>query len=194
MPHRIRQQCFNNMVVNIAACQLQGWMLHLWKIMHYQGWYIPAYAIHFRQIDVSLDKANDFGDKDLLHMIRGSDNKCSDMVEDYFQYHMVCMNSYLTMLGHPQEKACESTPTCPWWCCNDAVDIMPRWLPLQRLCHFLCYIFKEWIQKSQTTWLRSQPCPRCLPSGWRLSHTKSHRNSIAHTQRKQEPGDCSILK
>ena len=33
------------------------------------------------------------------------------------------------------------------WCCNDAVGIMPRWLPLQRWCHFLCYIFKEWIQK-----------------------------------------------
>ena len=47
------------------------------------------------------------GDKDLLHMIRGSDNKCSDMMVDYFQYHMVCMNSYLTRLGHPQEKACD---------------------------------------------------------------------------------------
>ena len=35
-------------------------------------------------------------------MIRGSDNKCSDMVEDYFQYHMVCMNSYITRHGHSQ--------------------------------------------------------------------------------------------
>ena len=25
------------------------------------------------------------------------------------------------------------------------------------------------------------------------SHTKSHQNSIAHSKRKQEPGDCSIL-
>ena len=37
MPRRRRQQCFNNTVVNIAACQLQGRMLHLWKSMHYQG-------------------------------------------------------------------------------------------------------------------------------------------------------------
>ena len=69
--------------------------------------------LHFRQIDISLDKANDLGDKDLLHMNRGSDNKCSDMVVDYFQYHMVCMNSYLTRLGHSQEKAYPSTNTGP---------------------------------------------------------------------------------
>ena len=49
----------------------------------------------------------------MLHMIRGSENKCSDMVADYFQYHMVCMNSYLTKLGHSQEKACPSTETGP---------------------------------------------------------------------------------
>ena len=46
-------------------------------------------------------------------MIRGSDNKCSDMVADYFQYHIVCMNSYLTMFVHSQEKACPSTHTGP---------------------------------------------------------------------------------
>ena len=109
MPRRIKQQCFNNTVVNIAACQLQGRMLHLWKSMHYQGWQIPAYDLHFRQIDVSLDKANDLGDKDLLHMIRDFDKKCSDMVADYFQYHMVCLNPYLTRLGHSQETACPST-------------------------------------------------------------------------------------
>ena len=45
-------------------------------------------------------------------MIRGSD-KCSDMVVDYFQYHMVCINSYLTRRCHSQEKACASTRTGP---------------------------------------------------------------------------------
>ena len=49
----------------------------------------------------------------MLHKIRGSDNTCSDMVADYFQYHIVCMNSYLTRLGHSQEKACPSTHTGP---------------------------------------------------------------------------------
>ena len=111
MPHRMRQQCFNNPVVNIAAWQLQGWMLHLWMSMHYQGWWIPAYDLHFRHIDVSLDKANDLGDKDFLHKIRGSDNKCTDMVvPDYFQYHMVFVNSYLTRRVHSQ-KAYPSTHT-----------------------------------------------------------------------------------
>ena len=46
-------------------------------------------------------------------MIRGSDNKGSDMVADYFQYDMVCMNSYLTRLGPSQEKACPSIHTGP---------------------------------------------------------------------------------
>ena len=70
-----------------------------------------AYDLHFRHIDVSLDKANDIGDKDFLHKIRGSDNKCTDMVvPDYFQYHMVFVNSYLTRLVHPQ-KAYPSTHT-----------------------------------------------------------------------------------
>ena len=50
-------------------------------------------------------------------MIRGTDNKCSDMVVHYFQYHMVCMNSYLTRLGHSQEKVCPSKHTGP----SDAV-------------------------------------------------------------------------
>ena len=64
-------------------------------------------------MDVSLDKANDLGDKDFLYEIRGSDNKCTDMVvPDYVQYHMVCMNSYLTRLVHSQ-KACPSTHTSP---------------------------------------------------------------------------------
>ena len=111
MPHRMRQQYFDNTVVNIAACQLQWWLLHLWMSMHYQGWLIPAYGFHFRHIDVSLDKANDIGDKDFLHKIRGSDNKCTDMVvPDYFQYHMVFVNSYLTRLVHSQ-KAYPSTHT-----------------------------------------------------------------------------------
>ena len=67
--------------------------------------------LHFRQIDVSLDKANDLGDKDFLHKIRGSDNKCTDMVvPDYFQYHVVFVNSYLTRLVHSQ-KAYPSTHT-----------------------------------------------------------------------------------
>ena len=35
----------------------------------------PPYDLHFRQIDVSLDKANDLGDEDMLHEIRGCDNK-----------------------------------------------------------------------------------------------------------------------
>ena len=34
------------------------------------------------------------------------------------------------------------------WCCNDAVNIMPRRVPLQRWCHIFCYSFKEWIKKS----------------------------------------------
>ena len=86
-------------------------MIHVWKIE--EGWYIPAYDLHFRQMDVSLDKANDLGDKYFLYEIRGSDNKCTDMVvPDYVQYHMVCMNSYLTRLVHSQ-KACPSTHTSP---------------------------------------------------------------------------------
>ena len=48
--------------------------------------------------------------------------------------------------------------------------------------------------KSQTIWISSQPCPRCLPSGCGLSNTKTHQNCVAHPQRKQEPGDCSTLK
>ena len=61
------------------------------------------------QIDVSLDKANDLGDEDMLHEIRGCDNKCTDMVADYCQYHRVSMNSHLTGRVHSQEKACPST-------------------------------------------------------------------------------------
>ena len=65
-------------------------------------------------MDVSLDNANDLGDKDFLYEIRGSDNKCTDMVvPDYVQYHMVCMNSYLTRRVHSQKKACPSTHTSP---------------------------------------------------------------------------------
>ena len=118
------------------------------------------------------------------------------------------------------------------WCCNDAVDIMPRWIPLHRWCHILCYSFKEWIFKnlrklmewtmksnwsqsgeeehhtlrhhsewaatcshtwhgwywiptlmwvmtarqSQTIWILSQPCPRYLPSGWRLHIPTENRS------------------
>ena len=60
-----------------------------------------------------MDKSNDLVDKYLLHMIRGSDNKCSGMMADYFQYHMVCMKSDITRLGHSKEKACPSTHTGP---------------------------------------------------------------------------------
>ena len=49
----------------------------------------------------------------MLHKIRGSDNKCTDMVADYFQYHRVCMNSHLRRRVHSQEKACPSTHTSP---------------------------------------------------------------------------------
>ena len=49
----------------------------------------------------------------MLHEIRGSDNKYTDMVTDYFQYHRVSMNSYLTKRVHAQEKACPSTHTSP---------------------------------------------------------------------------------
>ena len=48
------------------------------------------------------DNANDLGDKAMLHKIRGPDTKCTDMVADYFKYHMVCMNSYLTRRVHSQ--------------------------------------------------------------------------------------------
>ena len=65
-------------------------------------------------MDVSLDNANDLGDKDFLYEIRGSDNKCTDMVvPDYVQYHIVCMNSYLTRRVHSQKKACPNTHTSP---------------------------------------------------------------------------------
>ena len=70
-------------------------------------------------MDVSLDNANDLGDKDFLYEIRGSDNKCTDMVvPDYVQYHMVCMNSYLTRRVNSQKKACPSTHTSP---CGDVM-------------------------------------------------------------------------
>ena len=46
MLHWIRHQCFNNTVVDIAACQLQGRIPHLWKSRYYQGWQIPHYDLH----------------------------------------------------------------------------------------------------------------------------------------------------
>ena len=49
----------------------------------------------------------------MIHEIRGSDNKCTDMVADYFQYHRVSMNSYLTRRVHSQEKACPIIHTSP---------------------------------------------------------------------------------
>ena len=49
----------------------------------------------------------------MLHEIRGSDNKCTDMVAHYFQYHRVSMNFYLTRRVHSQDKACPSTHTSP---------------------------------------------------------------------------------
>ena len=73
----------------------------------------PPYDLHFRQIDVSLDKANDLGDEYMLHEIRGSDNTCTDVVAYYFQYHMGSMTSYLTIRVHSQEKACPNTHTIP---------------------------------------------------------------------------------
>ena len=91
---------------------------------------IPHCYLHFRQIDVSPDKANDLGDKDMLHKMRGSDIKCTDMAENYFQYHRVCMNSYLTRRVHSQEKAYPSIHTSP---CDalmaQLVGIMPRLVP-----------------------------------------------------------------
>ena len=41
----------------------------------------------------------------MLHKIRGSDNKYTDMVAAYCQYHRVCMYSYLTIRVHSHEKA-----------------------------------------------------------------------------------------
>ena len=35
------------------------------------------------------------------------------MMADYFQYHMVCMNTHHTRLVHSQEKPCPSTHTSP---------------------------------------------------------------------------------
>ena len=73
-----------------------------------------------------FDKANYLGDKDLLHMIRGSDNKCSDMMADCFQYH-ISLHEFLphkawSFTGDGMTKY----PHRPMCCCNDAVDIMPR--------------------------------------------------------------------
>ena len=61
------------------------------------------------------DNAKELGDEDMLHEILGSDNKYTGMVADYFQYHRVSMNSYLTRCVHSQEKACPSTHISP---CN----------------------------------------------------------------------------
>ena len=82
-------------------------------------------------IDVSLDKANYLGDKDFLHKIRGSDNKCTDMVvPDYFQYHMVFVNSYLTRLVHSQKtypsthtSSCDSVMTQLISCLDESLFI-----------------------------------------------------------------------
>ena len=49
----------------------------------------------------------------MLHEISGCDNKCTNMVVYYVQYHMVSMNSYLTRRVHSLEKACPSTHTSP---------------------------------------------------------------------------------
>ena len=49
----------------------------------------------------------------MLHEIRGSDSKGTDMMAYYFQYHRVSMNSYLTRFVHSQEKACPITQTSP---------------------------------------------------------------------------------
>ena len=49
----------------------------------------------------------------MLHEIRGSDDRCTDMVADYFQYHRLSMNACLTRCVHSQEKACPSTHTSP---------------------------------------------------------------------------------
>ena len=47
----------------------------------------------------------------MLHKMCGSDNKCTNKVADYVQYHGVCMNFHVTIRVHSQEKACPSTQT-----------------------------------------------------------------------------------
>ena len=75
-------------------------------------------------------------------MIRGSDNKCSDMVEDYDMHEFLPQNAWSFTV-----EGMSKYPHRSMRCCNEAVDIMPRLLPLEIWCHFLCYILKELIQK-----------------------------------------------
>ena len=51
------------------------------------------------------DNAKELGDEDMLHRICGSDNKCSTMVADDFQHHLLCCNAYMmTRRVHSQER------------------------------------------------------------------------------------------
>ena len=45
-------------------------------------------------------------------MIRGSDNKCSDMVVDYFQYHRICMNNTCSFTGEGMPYTSTNTSPC----------------------------------------------------------------------------------
>ena len=176
------------------------------------------------------DNANDIGDKAMLHKIRCPDNKCTDMVADYCQYHRVCMNSYLTRRVHSHEKACPSTHTSPcdavmtqlvscldesffrdgaiffvtflrnefwkslethmeWTMLNPEMKVSYFEASQRMSCNMsthLAWLITDaslrWVMmacQSQTIRTSSQPCPRCLPSGCRLSNTKAHRNSFA---------------
>ena len=113
--HWMRQQCFNNTVFNIAACQLQGRAPHLWKNTNYQGWK-SLLLISTLDIQKSVwDSAKELGDEDMPHRIWGSDNKCPDMVAYYFQYRRVCINAYMTSRVHSQKKACPNTHAMLQW-------------------------------------------------------------------------------
>ena len=51
-------------------------------------------------MDVSLDKVNDIGDKDFLYEIRGSDNKCTNMVvPDYVHSQKACTSTHTSPCG-----------------------------------------------------------------------------------------------
>jgi len=57
-------------------------------------------------------KANELQDDDMLRKIRGSDEKCTDMVAADFRYHRTCMNFYLTRRMQTQVEP--STDTSPY--------------------------------------------------------------------------------
>ena len=79
----------------------------------------------------------------MLHKIRGSDNTCTAMVAAYFKYHSglheLIPHKTCSFTGDGMTKYTHRS----MWCCNDAVDIMPTRIPLNRWCHIICYNFKE---------------------------------------------------